>query len=465
MEVTSPVPRAPSEVARPRRPAAPSAAASVPVAWRVLARVGLCAIVLGAVLLVAFAASEPTVYVPASIRGGFPGWLSGPLHGLRLGRLSNDRFQDVLILMSIGYGLVLVGAQSLSLRAVLIAVGLANLALFLGPPLLSQDVFGYLSFARLAVVHGLDPYNHASAAVPGDAVYRYLGWRTVDSPYGPLYTIGSFVLAPLGVAGGLWALKAIAVSTCFAAIAIVGRAAQILGRPAAAAAAFVGLNPVLLVDAVGGFHNDTLLLLLFAAMLLFAATARYGRAMAALIVAVGIKLSAGLVVPFLILAPQHMRERRRLAAIALSGLCAIVILAAIAFGSHAFAFINSIQGEQNMVATHSVPNELARLVGLPTIYSLPTWWRDLFIAGLVAATATSLWWTWRGGDWRVGAGWVTVALLVSTAWLLPWYIIWLLPFAALVPDRRLKAASLALTAYAVLIRLPLASSLLGGRRS
>ena len=426
---------------------------------------GLGAIVLGAVLLVAFAASQRSVYVPASIRGGFPGWLSGPLHALALGRLSSDRFQDVLILMSIGYGLVLVGAQSLSLRAVLVTVGLANLALFLGPPLLSQDVFGYLSFARLAVVHGLDPYNHASAAVPGDAVYRYLGWRTVDSPYGPLYTIGSYVLAPLGVAAGLWVLKAIAVGTSFAAVVLVARAAQILGRPAAAAAAFVGLNPVLLVDAVGGFHNDTLLLLLFAAMLLFAATAHYGRAMVTLVVAVGIKLSAGLVLPFLVLAPRATRERRRLVAIAASGLSVVVILAAIAFGTHALAFVNSIQGEQNMVATHSVPNELARLLGLPTIYSLPTWWRDLFIVGLVVVSVLALRWTWRGGDWRVGAGWATVALLVSTAWLLPWYIIWLLPFAALVPDRRLRAASLALTAYAVLIRLPLASSLLGGRRS
>lgn len=420
---------------------------------------------MGAFLLVAFAASARSVYVPASLRGGFPGWLSGPLHGLSLGRLSNDRFQDLLVLMSIGYGLVLVGAQSLSLRAVLIAVGLANLALFLGPPLLSQDVFGYLSFARLAVVHGLDPYNHASAAVPSDAVYRYLGWRTVDSPYGPLYTIGSYVLAPLGVAGGLWALKAIAVSTTFAAVVLIARAARILGRPAAAAAAFVGLNPVLLVDAVGGFHNDTLLLLLFSAMLLFAATAHYGRAMTALVIAIGIKLSAGLILPFLVLAPAQLRERRRLLAIAVSGLSAIIILAAIAFGTHAFAFLNSIQGEQNMVATHSVPNELARLFGLPTIYSLPGWWRTLFVVGLVAVTAVALWWTARGGDWRVGAGWATVALLLSTAWLLPWYIIWLLPFAALVPDRRLRAASLALTAYAILIRLALASSLLGGRRS
>ncbi len=420
---------------------------------------------MGVALLTAFAADAPSVYVPASIRGGFPGWLAGPLHGLGLGRLSNNRFQDVLLLICAGYGLVLAAGDGAPLRAVAATIVAAQLILLLGPPLLSQDVFGYLSFARLGALHGLDPYNHASAAVPLDPVYRFLGWRTVDSPYGPVYTVASYGLTPLGVSGGLWALKAIAVSASLAMVAIVARTATVIGRSPARAAAFVGLNPVLLVDAVGGFHNDTLLAALFAAALLFAAVARYGRAVAALVVAIGIKLSAGLVLPFLLLAPERRDERVRALAIAVTGLALIALLAAIGFGGHAFAFANSIQGEQQMVATHAVPNELARLFGLPTVLKLPTWWRDLFVAGFIAVFAAGLWRTAHGGDWRAAAAWSTVALIVATAWLLPWYVIWVLPFAALVDDRRLRVAVLALCAYAVLIRLPAASSLLGGRRS
>ena len=464
MQLTTPVPR-------PAAPVAPGATRPAPVAppasthRRVVAWVGLAMIVAGVALLVGFAADAPTAFVPATARGGFPGWLAGPLHGLGLGRLSNNRFQDVLVLVCAGYALVLAAGDSVPLRAVAGTILAAYVLLFLGPPLLSQDVFGYLSFARLGALHGLDPYNHASAAVPLDPAYRFLGWRTVDSPYGPVYTLASYALAPLGVSGGLWALKAVAVCAAAAMTAIVARTASIIGRSPARAAALVGLNPVLLIDAIGGFHNDTLLAALLATTLLCAAVAHYGRAVAAVLVAIGIKLSAGLVLPFLLLAPKDDRERLRALTIALTGLALIALLAVVGFGAHAFAFANSIQGEQQMVATHAIPNELARLFGLPTVKALPTWWRDLFVAGFLVVFGVGIWRTARGGDWREAAGWATVALIISTAWLLPWYVIWALPFAAIVEDRRLRAAVLTLTFYAVLIRLPAASSLLGGRRS
>jgi hypothetical protein len=55
--------------------------------------------------------------------------------------------------------------------------------------------------------------------------------------------------------------------------------------------------------------------------------------------------------------------------------------------------------------------------------------------------------TWRGGDWLRATGWATVLVLVTTTWLLPWYIVWLLPLAAVAGDARLRAAALAFTAF------------------
>ncbi len=41
---------------------------------------------------------------------------------------------------------------------------------------------------------------------------------------------------------------------------------------------------------------------------------------------------------------------------------------------------------------------------------------------------------WRGQmDWIDGAGWATAAMLVAASSLLPWYVAWLLPLAALAP--------------------------------
>ena len=98
-----------------------------------------------------------------------------------------------------------------------------------------------------------------------------MGWPFKHSPYGPLFTLGSYALAPLGLAGGLWALKAIAALASLGAIALVGYAAHTLGRQWKWAVAFVGLNPVLLELAVGGAHNDTLVMASLAAALALAA--------------------------------------------------------------------------------------------------------------------------------------------------------------------------------------------------
>ena len=434
---------------------------------RALAWLGLLGVVVGAGLLATLAASEPTGFVPAHIHGGFPSWLSGPLHDVHLGRLTTNRFQVLLLTMSAAYGAVLVGVRSLSLRAVMVVAIVANVLLALGPVLLSQDLFGYVSFARLGALHHLNPYTHVSADIPGDAVYNFLGWRTVESPYGPLFTIASYAAAPLGVAGAVWSLKALAAAASVATVWLVARAAAKLGRPAATAAAFVGLSPVLLVLAVGGAHNDTLLVALLAAALLLSAGAQahWGRAAGTLAVAVGVKLTAGLMLAFLVLAQPQRRERLRTLGLAVAALAAVAGLAYVVLGSSALGFTNALRGQQQMVATHSVPNETARLVGLPSVHGLPGWWRDAYVVGFVLVLAIALWRTHRGTDWRVAAGWVTLALLISTAWLLPWYAIWILPLAAVVEDRRLRAAALAISAYAVLIRLPLATTLLGGRRS
>jgi hypothetical protein len=52
------------------------------------------------------------------------------------------------------------------------------------------------------------------------------------------------------------------------------------------------------------------------------------------------------------------------------------------------------------------------------------------------------------------AAWATVAILAATAWLVPWYLLWLLPLAALAADRRLTLASVALSGWVLAIGVP-----------
>ena len=75
-----------------------------------------------------------------------------------------------------------------------------QLIVFAGPILISTDVFSYIAYARMGVVHGMNPYLHGPFAILCDPVYRYVGtdWKHVATAYGPLYTLISYPLAPLG---------------------------------------------------------------------------------------------------------------------------------------------------------------------------------------------------------------------------------------------------------------------------
>jgi hypothetical protein len=425
-------------------------------AMTALGVLGLLGVLTSVFLLGAGAATRPSGYVPAR-SGGWPDWLAGPLEGLDVG-LTRGSFQTLMLILCVSYGLVLVGARALPMRALAATIVAADLILLLGPPLISQDVFGYVAFARMGGLHGLDPYTHVAAEAFSDPVYPFVGWPFKHSPYGALFTLASYAVAPLGVAGALWALKAVAVASTLGAVALCARAAGRLGSSRRWAAAFVGLNPVMLVLALGGAHNDTLIVLVLALALSLTAGAspRFRAGAGTLVAGVGIKVTAGLLLPFLIVAAPR-RERLAVIVSACLSLLALGALALIGFGSHALGFLNAVGEQQQLVATHSIPAESARLVGLT---GTPTWWRHLFVAGFLAVLALALWRTARGADWRAAAGWSTLALLLSTAWLLPWYAVWLLPLAAVSHDRRLRAATLLFCAYAVLIHLHLADPVL-----
>lgn len=439
---------------------------------RALGALGLLGVLATSLLVAAGAAGSPNRFVPAR-SGGWPVWLAGPFAGLHLG-LSDSGFQVLTLVMAASYGLALAASRSLPLRALAATVVAAHVIFALGPPLLSQDLFGYLAYARMGAEHGLDPYTHFPSEAFSDPVFGFLGWPFQHSPYGPLFTLGSYALAPLGLAGAMWTVKVLAAASALGAVALVTLAASRAGGSRRFALVFMGLNPVLLEVTVGGAHNDTLILLAIAAALACAPTAALGAvspsrlraAAASLAAGVGVKVTAGVLLPFLALgaasppAPPDNARRRAVVASAALTLAVLAAIALIGFGTHALGFLDALSEQQQLVATHSIPAETARLFGLS---GTPSWWRHLYLAAFVVAFAVALWRTARGADWRAAAGWTLLALLLSTAWLLPWYATWPLPLAAVCGDRRLRAAVLAFSAYAVLIHLSFADPLLAPR--
>jgi hypothetical protein len=56
-------------------------------------------------------------------------------------------------------------------------------------------------------------------------------------------------------------------------------------------------------------------------------------------------------------------------------------------------------------------------------------------------------------DWLNAAGWATFVMLATAGSLLPWYVTWLLPLAAISTDKRLIKPTLWLTGVVLLLQM------------
>lgn len=408
---------------------------------------GMLAMLGAAVVLVAQAAGGASIIVPAS-REGFPGWMAGPLAGLAE-PVTFERAGSLLCILTVGYLAALWGAAALPARVVVGTIVALHVVFLVGPPLYSSDVFGYLGYGRVGIVHDLSPYLDGVAAMRLDPIDPYVRWNHGVSPYGPLFTLLSYALVPLGIAGGYWAFKLLCAAASLGVIAIVWRLAQARGQDPVTAAAFVGLNPALLVFAFAGAHNDTLIALVVMLGVAAALGGRSATAGGALVAAAATKASAAVMLPFLLLGARHRGAALAGAAIAAT-LAAVAALAA--FGTDAVNFLVTLQDQQRMVADFSVPSQTSRLGGLDGVTAGV---RLVCLAALIAGVCAALVLTARRRlDWVTGAGWAMLAGLVTSAWLLPWYVTVLLPIAAIGMSPALRAATVLLTLYVVATRVP-----------
>jgi hypothetical protein len=503
----------------------------------------LLAIVLCGLLVVVVAADRPSVFSAPTHTGFFPHWMAGPLGGLLPGLTRNSNtlkylFSGAIVVMYASYLVALKYAPRLHARWAIGALLAVHASFFLSPPLALTDVFNYVNYGRMEVVHHLNPY----ITIPileshNDPSYYLSNWHQLLSPYGPLFTIMTFALVPLGVAGSFWVIKAVLAAVSLGTIFLVWKCARLLGRDPIAASVLVGLNPIVLVWGLGGDHNDFLMvfcivlgfyLLLRAGAwvagggrgerAVFSSTAEApstvrsaavvegspvagdrgvaggspvaaGRGLAealealssgwaevrsmglaglrerlrewlwplapleigagmALIAAAAIKASGAILIPVVLAA--LLRAPRRAAQVLIGMLVAAVLVAVaslIAFGLH----VPDLSTQSKMVTDVSVPN----LLGLAIGNGGETETLRLVLSGVLVLTVLFCCvLAWRRRDAITASGWVTVALLVTLGWVLPWYVLWLLPLAALSSSRRLRTTALVLGVYLIIAWAP-----------
>jgi hypothetical protein len=476
----------------------------------------LIAILGGCLLLVLVAADRPSLLAATTTPHFYPRWMAGPLGGLwpSLTRSTQGLryiFSAAIVVMYASYLVGLKYVPRLPARWAIAAVIGAHAIMFLAPPLALTDIFNYVNYGRMEIVHHLNPYTTTPILEPhSDPSFALSNWHQLLSPYGPVFTLMTFAVVPLGVAASFWTLKGLLMLASLGTVLLVWRSARLLGRDPVAAIVLVGLNPIVLVWGLGGDHND--FLMMFLVVLAFYLLLRTGSlpgafarggalapasaaiasespvpdrpmsdslvpevarasepdvthamtgsraaawrmgAGAALVTAVAIKASAGILLPVVL--ASLLRSRRDLSQVLIGMLVAGLVLgvaSVAAFGPH----FPDLATQGRLVTMVSLPN----LMGLALGQGGETNTLRLLLSGvlLVSVVACSVL-AWRRRDSLTAAGWASVALLVTLSWVLPWYVLWVLPLAALSSSRRLRTTALLLGVYFILAWAPIAGT-------
>jgi hypothetical protein len=434
--------------------------------------------------LVLIAAQHATFLSPPALPRSFPNWMAGPLHGLWDGAPTGTRLAPLsswaMALMYVSYLVILLCLVRVRSRWILAAIVAVHVIFLLAPPLSYTDVFNYLNYGRMGIVHHLNPYTTIPALEPhSDPTFAISNWHHLSSPYGPLFTLFTYALVPLGVPVSFWVLKLALALASLGTLALLYRTAELLGRDGVRAVAFVGLNPLVMVWGLGADHNDFFMVffLMLAVYLVVAARhvpaeglapsladVRAGRASlgqwvgarelgagVAVVTAVAIKASAGILLPFLLIGAPRRRGMLIGGAI---GAAVVGLASLIAFGAH----LPDLGTQGRLVTNIGLPN----LLGLALGQSGETDTIREILAGVLGLTVLGgvLWAHRHRREWITPATIAVLVLVLTLSWTAPWYVLWVLPLAALWRAAHLRAVVLVLGVYFLLTFVPSAGELL-----
>jgi uncharacterized membrane protein len=225
---------------------------------------------------------------------------------------------------------------------------------------------------------------------------------------------------------------------------LVYKCAVLLGRDPRLPVLLVAANPVFLIYAVGEFHNDFFMLVPAMAAIALVLSGRHRSAGVAMAVAIFVKYTVVLLLPFLLLAAWRQRGARRLVSGLVLGGIPLAVMSVVLFG----VAVPNVNGQSRLLTHLSIPNMLGWVLGFhggaPKLVSA----MNVLIVGTVGYQLL------RRREWLSGAGWATVALLASLGWLMPWYVVWLLPLAALASNPKLRTVAVGISVFVILCFLP-----------
>ncbi len=351
------------------------------------------------------------------------------------------------------------------LLLVLAGVLVFGLTMLLIPDFPSRDIFSYIFYGRVRVIHHANPLVVPPSHFPQDPflarVWPY--WRGTPSVYGPVWeTLASGLTWLAELLGGSLATYVLlfkGVILCFhlANVLLIWRILGLIAPQRRLMGTILyAWNPLVLLEFAGSGHNDAVMLFFLLLAVLFLAQGSEFLALLAFAFSIDTKYITLLLIPiYLWYAVRHQsgwvaKTQGMLWRLAvLAGICLVLYLPYWA-GMRTFdavltsAGVNDLRDSlEEVVATAlrrglwalgwpaqlgvEVARTLTKTIG--SLIFLVCWLRLIPRARTWDRLLNSWWWA------------IFLYLVIACGWFLPWYVTWLLAVAALRPIDRLATAA------------------------
>lgn len=326
---------------------------------------------------------------------------------------------------------------------------LCLIATFISFPSLSTDVFDYISSNRVLYEHQANPWLHAPQEFTNDE-FIYLGsWKFRASVYGPVQFVFSSVVSFLGRDNIILNIIGFKLINIFFTVATFFLLLKILKQIAPSRAAF-GLavfawNPLLYIEIIGNAHNDIIMAFFTLLGIYFLINQKIFLSALTISLSILTKMSSALFIPPLIIFLIKNKNRKTVFKFLLT-LVIITIVGFATLGNGFFGLVKNL-GVQTSLYLRSLPTILRYMfikIGftenisnlIEKLFTVPLF-LFTYIKAVTKLNINKL--------FSVLVFTMMAYLIIASPMLQPWYLIWFLPIAALLPPGRLLYSSLTFT--------------------
>ena len=341
--------------------------------------------------------------------------------------------------------------------------------LLLSVPVFSRDTYSYLAQGAL-LRDGLDPYAVGPIENPNPLLDNVSPiWTITTAPYGPAFImIARLVTTLVGnhVIAGTMLLRLCMLPGLALLIWATPRLARHLSADVPIALWICVLNPLVIIHLMGGVHNEMLMVGLMTAGIALTFERHHVAGITLVAVAVAVKATAGIALPFLVWVwMRHLRERRGYrplpAFAAAGGASALIFVAVFAVLSGAagvgLGWLTALAGSVKIINWLTIPTAAANLIhAVGGLFFPVNFYAVLQVTRLIgivviAVSLPLLWWRYRQNDRAVltGIGWAMVVVVLFVPGALPWYYSW--PLAVVAPLAQSRQAVAAIAAFSTWI--------------